>query len=48
MNEHISALSLLCLNKPGDIVITMNHLAMIIISMLFENRSGRNPKEVSH
>ena len=32
MNEHFSALSLLlCLNYPGDIVITINNSAMIII-----------------
>ena len=49
MNEHFSALSLLlCLNWPGDIVIMINDSAMIIISMLSENRSRRNPKEVSH
>ena len=32
VNEHFSALSLLlCLNWPGDIVITINISAMIII-----------------
>ena len=32
VNKHFSALSLLlCLNWPGDIVITINNSAMIII-----------------
>ena len=36
MNEYLSALSVkLCLNLPGDIVITINNSAMIIIFNAF-------------